>query len=83
MASLTINYPDNQQQRIRDALCAHGDYQETLPDGTANPVSRAAFAREQIISFIRRAVRQHERDQARNAALAAADAGLPADPDLN
>lgn len=76
MASITINFPDDQQQRIRDALCDYRGYRAKLDDGSDNPVGRAAFAKDVIKSLIRDVVRHQEREKA----LRAADA--VADPDL-
>lgn len=76
MASITINFPDEQQTRIRNALCEYAGYQPTLEDGSPNPVTKAAFAKDVVKGIIRDIVRQVER----NAALKAVDS-TPA-PDL-
>lgn len=76
MASITINFPDDQQQRIRDALCDYGGYRPKLDDGTDNPVGRAAFAKDVIKGIIRDIVRHQEREKARRAADAVADPDL-------
>jgi hypothetical protein len=69
MASITINFPDDQQQRIRDALCAYGGW-------TEDQGARSEFARQQVRKLIRDVVRHVER----TAAIASAEA-IP-EPDL-
>lgn len=47
-----------------DALCARFGYQALLPDGTANPQTKALFARDIVKDWITNEVRQHERGTA-------------------
>jgi hypothetical protein len=65
MASITIQFPDAQQQRIVDALCLSANY-NAATDGT-----KAAFAKKQVIQMVKDRVAATEREQARLAALAA------------
>jgi hypothetical protein len=62
MASITINFPDDQQQRIRDALC---DYGGRTAD---SQVPRPEFTRDVIKKFISDTVRHQEREAAKRAA---------------
>jgi hypothetical protein len=62
MASITINFPDAQQARIRDALCEYGGF---VPGGD---MTRAEFARHVVRRFIRDVVRQMEREAAQRQA---------------
>lgn len=82
MPSMTINFSAADAQRVTDMLCFVGEYQAKLPDGSDNPVSKAAFAKNVLIAQLKRDVRSYERDLARNTAVATAEANLPALPDL-
>lgn len=77
--NLAITYPDNQQARILDALKAHW----TTLDAEGNPVVPTTpevivHLRQAVVRSVRDIVRKVERDAAR----AAADAGV-SDADLS
>ena len=60
MATITLTIPDAQLLRIQNALCALYGYQTKLPDGSANPVSQAAFSKQQIVNYIQQSVLAYE-----------------------
>ena len=67
MASITLNIPDDQLERVVEALCAlHG--WEDNPD--APP--KEEFARSAVSAFLKRSVKRHEARLARLAASASA-----------
>jgi hypothetical protein len=68
MAIIQLTIPDAVLPRVIDALCANGQ----RPDDS--PLTRAQFARQQIITYVTRVVRQYEAQQAAEAARATADA---------
>jgi hypothetical protein len=68
MAQISLTIPDDVLPRVIEALCVDGQ----RPDDS--PLTRAQFARQQIITYVRSVVRQHEARVAREAAAAAADA---------
>jgi hypothetical protein len=68
MAVITLTIPDEVLPRVIEALCVDC---ERPAD---SPLTRAQFARQQIIQYVRSVVRQHEARIAREAAAAAADA---------
>jgi hypothetical protein len=68
MATISLQIPDAVLPRVIDALCADGEWT------SASPLTRAQFARQQIITYVRSVVRQHEARIAREAAAAEADA---------
>jgi hypothetical protein len=74
MATITLTYPDDQQQRIVNALCEEGGW--TPESG----VTRGAFAKRMVVDYVKRVVVAQDRAAARAAALAAVP--LPADPDV-
>ncbi len=63
MADLIVTFtiPDAKKALVVDALCSEGGYQATLPDGSANPVSKAQFARRVMIQLgIKDPMRRYE-----------------------
>jgi len=73
---LTINVPDNIDQRVIDAFTASFGYQAEITDerGNAapNPQSSAQFVKAQVAQFIRTTVHNHEEREAGRAARARA-----------
>lgn len=65
MAEFALTIPDDQVDRVVDALCAVGGY--TGPDEQKD---RREFAREVVIRYVRGTVAQVERVQAMSDALA-------------
>lgn len=59
MADFTISIPDDQVDRVVDALCAVGGYA-----GTDDRKARRDYAREVVIRYVRATVMQVERNQA-------------------
>jgi hypothetical protein len=66
VAEFALTIPDDQVDRVVDALCAVGGY--TGPDDRK---SRRDFAREVVIRYVRATVMQVERNQAVADAMAA------------
>lgn len=64
MASISIDYPLAQQQRIIDALCLDGAWTAEMG------ITRAAFTKAQAARIIRERVLEIERVTARQAAMA-------------
>lgn len=60
--TITLIVPDLVAQRIVDALAF--DYQATLDNGTPNPLTRAQYAKYQIIQFMKNKVRLVEQETA-------------------
>ena len=59
MASITLNIPDDQLERVVEALCERHGYEEG---------SKEAFAQSVVLNFLSRSVQQHEADLAKAAA---------------
>ena len=55
--NLTFNIPDGQVQAIVKDFTDHFGYLEKDEDGIVNPVTRAQFAKQCVIDFIRRSVK--------------------------
>lgn len=64
MASVSIDYPLAQQQRIIDALCYDGGWTSDLG------VTKAAFTKAHIAAIVKQRVLDAERAMARETALA-------------
>lgn len=64
----SITIPDTQIQRVIDAFAAEFGYQSTITnaDGTTspNPVTKAQFAKQQLIAYIKQITRNYEANQA-------------------
>jgi hypothetical protein len=77
MAQIQITIPDAVLPRVVDAFAATYGYQPTI-DGAPNPETKAAFAKRQVIAFIKRTVADREAgaaaDAARSTAVDAANA---------
>lgn len=80
MATFSIELPDDQVQRVTDALCEAYGYQPQVADEETgalvdNPQSQGTFAHLVVANFIRNTVAAVEADhaaqQARDAAAAA------------
>ncbi len=69
MATITLTAPTTVFTRITNAITTRYGYQATLPDGSANPQTKAEFARQWIIQRLIDEVKQQE-----IAVLAATDA---------
>ena len=65
MAQIVLTVPDAMLSRVVTALSERGGYRATLSDGTANPQTRAQFAKQQIALFVRESVKLYEAEQAR------------------
>lgn len=65
MAIISFTVPDAAMPELVDALCALPPaYSPTLPDGSPNPVTKAQYARQQLIAYMRRMVLTYRRAQA-------------------
>ena len=74
-AQITVNIPDALQGRVVEALARLNGYQdEIVQNGVTipNPVSKAQFARQVVINYIKETVKAYEADQAQNSALKSA-----------
>lgn len=80
---ITIDIPDNIAGSVVDAFAEAYGYQAELvaEDGTAspNPQTKAQFAKEKVISFIKEVYKAHQLNLARLAAEEAADESIEAD----
>lgn len=68
-ATLSINIPDDQVTRIENAFASEFGYPEQVRDGNgdlvSNPESKTAFAKQQVIKFIKDVVKSSERVSSR------------------
>lgn len=67
MAEFGLTIPDDQVDRVVDALCAVGGY------GPGAGVSKREFARQVVIRYVRTTVAQVERNQAVAEAVSSVD----------
>jgi hypothetical protein len=72
MTIISINIPDAITPRVINAFARKYGYRQTLEDGTANPITKAQFAKAKLIEFIKQSVKDMEVDDARNTAATAA-----------
>lgn len=72
MAQITITIPDAVLARVLDAFAARGY-------DAAGGLTKAQFAKQQVVGFIRGVVRSHEVEQAIQSAAAQASATADAD----
>lgn len=67
MASININIPDEQVQRVLDAFAHRYGWQAQLMESPGvfipNPESKVAFAKRQVAAWIRRETEEYERAQ--------------------
>lgn len=54
--TFTITVPTDKKTQILNDFCAHEGYQATLEDGTANPETKAEFARKRVLNYIKQSV---------------------------
>jgi hypothetical protein len=80
MTTITITIPAAITDRVINGFAKRYNYPPTLEDGTANPETKAQFAKRKVIEFIKQAVREAEIQDATNAA--ATQAGTSADTDI-
>jgi hypothetical protein len=67
MAEVTLSYPDDQTERIVEAVCTRFGYQATVEvDGELvdNPESDVQFVARQLAEWVKHQVRVHEEDKA-------------------
>ena len=82
MATVTITIPDAVLARVLSGFCYQNGYSDTIVDPNninstlPNPVSKATFAKQQLIAHIVNAVRSYEISQAAQAAQQAASAAV-------
>jgi hypothetical protein len=95
MAEFKINIPDDQVQRVLDAVAMCHGYQATIPDDNIpmdewdedtnyipNPESKAQFANRIVREFLKKMVIACESKAAANTARAAAKATAEAEIDI-
>ena len=54
--TLSITIPTSATTRVVNAICQHGNYSDTLPDGSPNPQTKAQFAKAWVVNQIKQAV---------------------------
>jgi hypothetical protein len=64
MASITLTIPDAQATRVLNALATQWGYLSVLPDGTANPQTKAQFVKAELARYCKRVVVAYEAAQA-------------------
>jgi hypothetical protein len=60
MPTLSLTLTDAALAKLVDAMCDVYRYSATLPNGNANPETRAQFARRMVIVQLKQQVRQAE-----------------------
>lgn len=72
MATLTFQFDTGNVPLIRivDAICLEYNYQAVLADGTANPETKAIFAKKTIGNIIKNMVINQDKMAATNTAIA-------------
>lgn len=81
MATVSITYPDDQTERIVEAVCTRFGYQATVEiDGvdTDNPETDIQFVARQMAEWIKHQVRVFEQDKAARLAEATISAEVDA-----
>lgn len=75
--TISLSIPDAQVTRVVNAMCAIGNYQSTLADGSANPQTKAQFAKQMLITYVMNTVKAVEAqaavDNARTTAISNVD----------
>lgn len=56
MAQIVINIPDTVVGRVLDAFAATYRYAATLPDGSPNPQTKAQFAKQRVLAYVKEVV---------------------------
>ncbi len=83
---ITLEIPDEQKDRVVDAICYLHGYEDVLVDmegtETPNPQTKAKFAKAQIYTIIKNMVKTYEVRQAEEQATANARASVDADIDF-
>lgn len=80
MATITITIPAGITNRVIDGFAKRFNYSPKLEDGSANPETKAQFAKRKLIEYIKQSVREAEMQEAINAA--ATSAGTSVDTDI-
>jgi hypothetical protein len=82
MAEIKITIPDAQMPDVIEALAARGGY-DTLhvPDGETKP-TKQAFAKAQVVDFVKTVTRHYKAEVASKAAADAAYAEIDAGLDI-
>jgi hypothetical protein len=75
MAQISITIPDNQIQRIIDAVSAYYLYQATI-GGVSNPETKAQFTKRMVVEYLKGIVLASEGQVAADAAKANAAASV-------
>lgn len=73
--NITLTIPDNQVARVINALCVRYGYQEMVIDPNGgdiiqyiqNPQTKAQFARQSIINYLKQITSEIETEEARRA----------------
>lgn len=60
MATITLNIPDANINRVTNAVADRYGYSAVLPNGQPNPQTKAAFTKAWLISTIKQAVKEQE-----------------------
>lgn len=64
MATLSIDIPDAKAAVVRDAICSVYGYKDTLPNGSANPQTKAQFVQVQMKKWAQNALIEYKHRQA-------------------
>src|SRR5687767_13052504 len=73
MPELTVNIPPGVAARVLNAVAFLNGYSATLPDGSANPQTKAQFVRAHVAQYLKNCTKTYEAEVARLTALAATD----------
>ncbi len=65
MAAITVNFPNDQADRVVSAMCGAGGY----TGDPANNAARNEFARTMVINYVKNIVRVVEKSEAQTIAL--------------
>lgn len=71
MATIQINIPNNQINRVVNALCSQGGY-----GGLGSAQDKQEFARQEVIKFIKRTIKESEGFTTTQTALATLDTDI-------
>jgi len=83
---LTIEIPDSVKNRVINSVCECNAYQDTVRDAqgneVSNPQTKAQFAKQVIINYLKQCVRSSEENAASRTAVEAARAKVDSEISL-
>ena len=86
MATITITIPNPVANRVIDSVCERYGYEDTIEDDgnrIPNPISKAQFAKQQLIAWVKDCVTYKEGNEAGNKARQEAIAKVEAEIQLS